>query len=63
MKPKAGEHTHAADSGQRGELGIDDGFRAWYAACPCCLTDAHPDIKHRLDEERILAEAAKAAER
>lgn len=63
MEPKVGKHTDATDARQQVEPGIDDGFRAWYAACPCCLSDAHPDVKHRLDEERVLAAAAKAAER
>lgn len=30
---------------------IDEGFRAWYASCPCCLGDAHPAVKAALDVE------------
>ena len=35
---------------------IDEGFRHWYEACPCCLSQAYPDVKQALDEEH--AEAA-----
>jgi hypothetical protein len=31
---------------------IDAGFRAWYKSCPCCLSEAHPDVKRTLDEEQ-----------
>ena len=31
---------------------IDEGFRRWYEACPCCLSEAHPGIKQELDRER-----------
>jgi len=31
---------------------IDAGFRAWYKSCPCCLSEAHPDVKRTLDEEK-----------
>ena len=34
------------------ELAIDAGVRAWYASCRCCLSDAHPEVVARLDEER-----------
>jgi hypothetical protein len=32
-------------------LEIDQGFRAWYAACPCCLQENHPEVKATLDGE------------
>lgn len=34
---------------------IDKGFRHWYEACPCCLSQAYPDVKQVLDEERAAA--------
>lgn len=39
--------------GERGPSrpGIDKGFRAWYESCPCCLTEAHPEVKAALDAE------------
>ncbi len=40
-----------------GGLKIDEGFRAWYRACPCCLGEAHPEVRRALDEERIAREA------
>jgi hypothetical protein len=30
---------------------IDEGFRAWYASCSCCLSEAHPEVKAALDVE------------
>lgn len=29
---------------------IDDGYRAWWRACPCCLGDEHPEIKKAIDD-------------
>jgi YHS domain-containing protein len=34
---------------------IDAGFRLWYENCACCLGDAYPEIKARLDAERAAA--------
>ncbi|GIW20951.1 MAG: hypothetical protein KatS3mg065_1247 [Chloroflexota bacterium] len=34
---------------------IDEGMRRWYEACPCCLSDAYPEIKAALDAERAAA--------
>lgn len=31
---------------------IDEGFRRWYAACPCCLGEDHPEVKAALDREK-----------
>jgi len=31
---------------------IDEGMRRWYESCPCCLSDAYPEIKAALDAER-----------
>lgn len=33
---------------------IDQGFRAWYESCPCCLSESHPEVKKALDEEKTL---------
>ncbi len=33
-------------------VAIDDGFRHWYESCPCCLSQAYPEVKRALDEER-----------
>jgi YHS domain-containing protein len=30
---------------------IDAGMRAWYTACRCCLSDAHPSVVQALDKE------------
>lgn len=31
---------------------IDDGMRAWYSSCRCCLSDAYPRVVEVLDKER-----------
>lgn len=31
---------------------IDEGFRAWNESCPCCLSEAHPEVKAALDLEK-----------
>lgn len=36
---------------------IDEGMRRWYQSCSCCLSDAYPEIKARLDAERAAANA------
>jgi hypothetical protein len=43
--------------------GIDEGFRRWYEACPCCLSDAHPGVKQVLDDEREKDARAESARR
>jgi|GEM_PF-7065604 phage terminase large subunit GpA-like protein len=30
---------------------IDEGFRRWYASCPCCLGESYPEVKSALDRE------------
>ena len=40
---------------------IDDGFRAWYESCPCCLSEAYPKVKRALDNEKVLRAAEEAA--
>lgn len=37
---------------------IDEGIRAWYSACRCCLKDAFPAVVTALDEERKAKAAA-----
>jgi hypothetical protein len=44
------------------ELVIDEGFRAWYRACPCCLGEAYPEVRQALDREQVLKAAQRAAE-
>jgi YHS domain-containing protein len=36
-------------------LAIDDGVRAWYKSCRCCLSEAHPEIVEQLDAEKASA--------
>lgn len=47
----SGSHEHGATQ----SIGIDDGVRAWYKSCRCCLSDAHPDVVAALDAERDAA--------
>lgn len=37
---------------------INEGLRQWYASCPCCMSQAMPEVKQALDEERIAASIA-----
>jgi len=48
-----GEHdaTHPTSE----PLAIDEGVRAWYKSCRCCLSEAHPDVVERLDAEKASA--------
>ncbi|HEX5265374.1 MAG TPA: FAD-dependent oxidoreductase [Acidimicrobiales bacterium] len=34
---------------------ITEGLRQWYDACPCCMSQALPEVKQALDEERATA--------
>jgi hypothetical protein len=40
-------------------VAIDEGFRSWYAACPCCLGESHPDVKAALEREGLGRSAVK----
>lgn len=40
---------------------IDQGFRAWYDSCPCCLSEAYPEVRRALDKEKLLRAAEEAA--
>ncbi len=44
-----GEHKEGAHHGTT--VHIDEGFRRWYEACPCCLEAAYPEVKQVLDQE------------
>jgi hypothetical protein len=44
-------------------VAIDDGFRAWYESCPCCLSHAHPKVKRVLDNEHVIRAVEDAAKR
>jgi hypothetical protein len=44
-------------------VAIDDGFRAWYESCPCCLSESHPEVKRALDNEQVIRAAEDAAKR
>jgi YHS domain-containing protein len=47
---------HGAAQHTSGEiLAIDDGVRAWYKSCRCCLSEAHPQIVEQLDAEKASA--------
>lgn len=37
---------------------INDGLRQWYESCPCCMSQALPEVKQALDEERVAASVA-----
>jgi YHS domain-containing protein len=50
--------THHAK--EAGPIAIDDGVRAWYASCRCCLSDAHPEAVAILDAERDAAGGQRA---
>ncbi|MGH9066759.1 MAG: hypothetical protein ACRD0J_04600 [Acidimicrobiales bacterium] len=39
---------------------IDEGMRQWYESCPCCMSQAYPDVKQALDEERAARSATSA---
>ena len=65
-------HSHAAETRTTASQEIDDGMRLWYESCSCCLSDAYPDVKAALDQERAanaqpaagagICEVAEAAE-
>lgn len=48
---------------QKQRVEVDQGFRAWYESCPCCLSEAYPVVKRALDDEKVLRAAAEAAQR
>ncbi|MEK7863851.1 MAG: YHS domain-containing protein [Chloroflexota bacterium] len=49
-------HTHGLVAAPE----IDEGMRAWYSACRCCLSDAFPTVVTALDAERTAKAAAPA---
>jgi YHS domain-containing protein len=52
----SGSHQEAASK----TIEIDDGVRAWYSSCRCCLSDAHPEVVAVLDAERDAAQEVRA---
>jgi YHS domain-containing protein len=49
-------HAHAAGA----EPQIDEGIRAWYKSCRCCLSDAYPRVVEALDSERAAMQQTAA---
>ena len=49
-RPMAHDHTQDHRHPE-----ISEGLRQWYDACPCCMSQALPDVKQALDEERAEA--------
>ncbi|HET7676689.1 MAG TPA: YHS domain-containing protein [Candidatus Limnocylindrales bacterium] len=70
LQPAASGHGHAHGAAEASAGGaatatttlpvIDAGMRQWYEACSCCLSDAFPEVKAALDEERRMEQAAPA---
>jgi YHS domain-containing protein len=50
----------AAHASESADLPIDEGVRAWYASCRCCLSDAYPQVVEVLDREREAGHHAPA---
>ncbi|HET8569241.1 MAG TPA: hypothetical protein VFM93_09665 [Candidatus Limnocylindria bacterium] len=48
----SGEHEHPKEEATPA---IDDGIRAWYKACRCCLSDTYPKVVEALDAEKERA--------
>jgi len=46
---------------RREQVKIDHGFRSWYESCPCCLSEAYPEVKRALDDEHVIRAAHEAA--
>jgi hypothetical protein len=45
----------------RAQAKIDHGLRSWYESCPCCLSEAYPEVKRALDDEHVIRAAHEAA--
>ena len=56
--PAHAQHAHAG--GATATVIIDEGMRRWYDSCSCCLSDAFPEVKAALDEERRTAGSPEA---
>jgi len=52
------EGPHTADRRHSSVGEISDGLRQWYESCPCCMTQALPEVKQTPDEERAAATGA-----
>ena len=48
-------HDHQDTNAARLHPEINEGLREWYASCPCCMSQALPEVKQALDEERVAA--------
>jgi YHS domain-containing protein len=49
---KGAEPPHHAAHAHADDVPIDQGMRAWYASCRCCLSDAYPKVVEQLDAEK-----------
>ena len=47
----AAEPHHAEAHGDAMPV-IDDGIRAWYKSCRCCLSETYPKVVEQLDAEK-----------
>ena len=48
----ASQAAHAGKQGHENEMPtIDQGIRAWYASCRCCLSETYPRVVEQLDAE------------
>jgi hypothetical protein len=43
-----------ASTDESNRVAIDEGFRSWYEACPCCLGESHPEVKAALEREGLV---------
>jgi 3-phenylpropionate/trans-cinnamate dioxygenase ferredoxin reductase subunit len=53
-----GAHTQGEEHQHSGSGAISEGLRQWYESCPCCMSQALPDVKQALDEEMAFSTAA-----
>ncbi|MDE3111672.1 MAG: hypothetical protein KGN00_00285 [Chloroflexota bacterium] len=37
------------------DIPVDEGFRRWYASCPCCLGESYPTVKAKIEREKGIA--------
>ncbi len=44
--------TSMTDPPVHPEIEIDEGVRSWHRSCPCCLSEAYPNVRTILDAER-----------
>jgi 3-phenylpropionate/trans-cinnamate dioxygenase ferredoxin reductase subunit len=46
------EVTNHVESESHARPEINEGLRQWYESCPCCMSQALPEVKQALDDER-----------